>query len=478
MKLKKVSKVLAGGLLVVSMAAAITGCGGNGSSDKGSGSANESTVKEEAKKGDTNGDEKKEDAKKESAEDTGMAKEIDFYAAVLKEEGCMTAAKGFEEETGIKVNVHSYDSADFVQAFMVSANGGSPIDVMLLNGQDVRYFMKNGLIQEMNGKPGADRVNDAAIQQYTYNGKLYAIGAKGGNSSGIYANMDVINQYGGKVPGTMQELVDLNDKLKADGLSLFAFGGGNKYMWPMWYFSCFGQTSGGRPVERTEEILTGKAKFTDADSIEAFEVLKTFAEDGMFQPGFNGTDSDGGKAVFVNGQSALYYGGTWEITSFLEAGMENVELHPFPIIKEGAKSIQTGNASDGAYTIYSKIDPARQSAAEAFIEYMTREEVIQGFRTSESQDLRDYSRSSCNKNVPLPDDADDMTKTQQVFLETMTFTHPDWIYPPEITTALQDTLQALTGLQITPEEAGQQMQAVMDELLADGYDYNEVEQKQ
>lgn len=459
MKFKRLSKLFVSGLLIVSMA--LAGCG-KSTKDNAEGESQQNTDSD--------------NAVSEEDQNTEMAKEIDFYSAILKEEGCLTAAKAFEEKTGIKVNVHSYDSADFVQAFMVAANGGSPIDVLLLNGQDVRYFMSNDLIQEMDGKPGSDRVTDAAIEQYTYNGKLYAIGAKGGNSSGIYVNMDIINQYSGKVPETMQDLEELNQKLKADGLSLFAFGGGNKYMWPMWYFSCFGQTSDGKPIERTEEILTGKAKFTDEDSVEAFKAIETFAEEEMFQPGFNGTDSDGGKAVFVNGQAALFYGGTWETTGFLEAGMDNLELHPFPVIKDGAASIQTGNASDGAYTIYSKIDPARQSAAEAFIDFMTSDETIESFRESESADLRDYSRSSCNKNVPLPDDTDELTKTQQVFLETMTFTHPDWIYPPEITTALQDNLQSLTGLQITAEEAAEQMQAVMDELLENGYDYYTVEQ--
>lgn len=466
--MKKLMRIFTCSLLITALLTGLTACGGKQPQDNTSAGA-ENTQKSEAPEEDTGAG--------ESADAGGeMAKEIDFYAAILKEEGCLEIARLFEEKTGIKVNVHSYDSADFVQAFMVAANGGSPVDVMLLNGQDVRYFMKNGLIQEMDGKPGADRVNEGAIDQYTYNGKLYAIGSKGGNSSGIFVNMDIIDQYGGKAPETMADLRELNTKLKADGLSLFAFGGGNKYMWPMWYFSCFGQTSGGKPTERVEEILTGNAKFTDADSIEAFDVIRTFAEEEMFQPGFNGTDSDGGKAVFANGQAALFYGGTWEITGFLEAGMDNLDLLPFPIIKEGAKSIQTGNASDGAWTIYSKIDPARQSAAEAFIDFMTTDEVIADFRNSDVADLRDYARVSCNTNVPLPENTDELTKKQQEFLATMTFTHPDWIYPPEITTALQDVLQSLTGLQITSEEAGSQMQAVMDELLANGYDYNAVEQ--
>lgn len=462
--MRKIMKIFMSSLLTIALLASMTACGGNGQQSGG-----ETSGTQESNNAETNVQEST-----ESNDNVEMAQEIDWYAT-MKEDGCVAIAKEFEEKTGIKVNIHPYNSEDFVQAFMVAVNGGSPVDVMLLNGQDVRQFMKNGLLQELDELPGASRVNEGARNQYTFNGKLYAIGGQGGNSSGIYANMDIINQYGGKAPESIEDLRELNEKLKADGLSLFAFGGGNKYMWPMWYFSCFGQTSDGKPIERTEEILTGKAKFTDPDSVAAFEVLHVFAEEEMFQPGFNGTDSDGGKAVFTNGQAALFYGGTWEINVFREAGMENLELLPFPIIKEGARSIQTGNASDGAWTIYSKIDPARQSAAEAFIDYVTSDETVQGFRSSESAELRTYSSLSCNINVPLPENADELTKKRQEFLETMTFTHLDWIYPPEITTALQDNLQALTGLQITSEEAAEEMQKVMDELLANGYDYNEVE---
>ena len=404
-----------------------------------------------------------------------MAKEIDWYCSIIEEEGCAAIAKMFEEETGIKVNYYSYDSADFVQAFMVAANGGAPIDVMLLNGQDVRQFTKNGLLQEVGDLPYVSRLSEGAVTQYTLNGKLYALGAKGGNSSGIYVNKNVLEKYGAGLPKTLDDMVALNNKMKENGETLFAFGGGNKYMWPMWYFSVLAQTTGNKPIERTEAILRGEAKFTDEDSIRALEILQGFANEGMFQAGFNGTDSDGGKAVFINEQAAAFYGGTWETAGFLDAGMDNLELLPFPICVDGLdSSMQTGNASDGAWTIYTGIDPSRQSAAELFLDFVTRDETIESFRDSDSKDLRSYGAVTCNPGVPLPDDVDQLYKTQQEFMNTMTFTHLDWIYPPEITTQLQDSLQALTGLQITPEEAAQQMQDKMDELLSEGYDFDAV----
>ena len=158
--MKKIMRTSISSLLVMVLVISLTACGGNKPQNGGTSGSTEAPQEQSAA-----------EENREAASGEEMAKEIDFYAAVLKEEGCLEAAKRFEEETGIKVNVHSYDSADFVQAFMVAANGGSPVDVMLLNGQDVRYFMKNGLIQEMDGKPGADRVNEGAVDQYTYKSK-------------------------------------------------------------------------------------------------------------------------------------------------------------------------------------------------------------------------------------------------------------------------------------------------------------------
>ncbi len=41
------------------------------------------------------------------------------------------------------------------------------------------------------------------------------------------------------------------------------------YMWPVWFFTTFAQTTGNRSIERTVEILSGKGKFTDPDFVEA-----------------------------------------------------------------------------------------------------------------------------------------------------------------------------------------------------------------
>lgn len=405
-----------------------------------------------------------------STEPASKVKELVVYSSVMKEEALKEMFKGFTEETGVKIKPRFIKSEEFVQAFMVAANGGSPIDLLVLNGQDVKSFVQKGLVKDISSFDFKDRFLDNAIAQATFNGSLYGLPAKGGNSSGIYINKDVLDQYGLEVPKTLDDMIAVNNTLKQNKKSFFAFGGGNKYMWPMWLFSVYAQTSGNQSLEKTEAILKGKAKFTDADYVEALSIVQTFAKEDMFQKGFIGADADGGKSEFINGNTAAFFGGTWEISDLRKAGLKNLELIEFPIVKQGATSQQTGSAFDGVYSIYSKIDPAKEEMAKKALEYVTRDENIKKFRESTTKSVSENFVFTSSKNVPLPDNADVLAKKTQEDLYPVTVTFLDWIYPPEITQTLQDGMQELMGQQKTPEQVAAALQAKMDELIANGYD--------
>lgn len=462
--MKKVLAVLLAGSMMMSLA----GCGGTGAPASG-------TKGSEAKGSETTT--QVTEGKAEKTEGAGKTQEpqvLNIYSSVMKEEATAEMFAEFEKENNVKVKSKYMESSDFVQGFMVAANGGADIDLMILNGQDMRAFVQKGLVKSIDSYEFKDRFIDTAIAQCTFDGKLYGIPAKGGNSSGIYYNLDVLNQYGLKVPTNLAELSQVNKTLKENGKSMFAFGGGNKYMWPMWLFSTFAQTSGNKSLERTEAMLTGQAKFTDPDYVEALTILQGFAKEEMFQPGFIGADADGGKTEFVNGNTAAFYGGTWEIDSLRTAGLKNLELAKYLSVKDGTISQQTGAACDGVYAVYSKIAPEREELVKSAIEFITRDENLKIYRESATQAVRECFVFTPSKNVPLPEEADVLAKTVQNDLYPVTVTFLDWIYPPEVTTALQDALQELMGQQITPEEAAGKVQAAFDEAAANGYDFNAI----
>jgi sugar phosphate isomerase/epimerase len=65
-------------------------------------------------------------------------------------------------------------------------------------------------------------------------------------------------------PKSYDDMLALRDKLKPKGIKVFAHPGKVINLWPVWFFTTFAQTSGNKGAERTIEILTGNAKFTDA----------------------------------------------------------------------------------------------------------------------------------------------------------------------------------------------------------------------
>jgi raffinose/stachyose/melibiose transport system substrate-binding protein len=239
----------------------------------------------------------------------------------------------------------------------------------------------------------------------------------------------------------------------------------------MWYFDILAQTTGNKSVERTVAALSGKAKFTDPDFVEAMKILGNFGKEGMFQPGFNGTDSDGGKTIFTSGKSLAFFGGTWEIAGFRKAGMDakKMDMIPFPVVKAGAKSQQTGSAGAGAICLYSKIAPSQKALALKFVDYLSSDKGIENARKALTAPggfafpaTKSVKTNSTDALAP---------KLQKEIMPT-TVTFLDWIWAPEVTKAFQQDIQAVVGQQMSAEDAMKDVQKVFDGIVANGYNFN------
>ena len=378
--------------------------------------------------------------------------------------------KDYEEATGNTVKPILVPKDQYVQNLTVALNGNQQIDVLYMNGQDVRSLAGKGVILEMGGLVDYwDRFNQSAIDQYTYGGKTYGVPTNGGNTSGVYYNKEILNNYNLSVPATFEDLVAMRDVLKADGISVFAFGGASKYMWPMWYFDVFAQTSGGKSIERTIEVLSGSAKFTDEDFVSAMQILQRFGEEELFQDGFNGAEQAQGNAVFTAEKAALFFGGTWEIDGFRKAGLEGDKLGitSFPVVVDGAQSQQTGSAGGAAMSLCSSIDPENEQAALELIDYLSSDVKILELS------VLDGTAMAPNKNF-VPEQADPLyPDTINTELAPTTVTFLDWIWPPEVVTAFQNEIQAVVGGQTTAQEAMDRIQNVLDDLFEGGYTFED-----
>lgn len=373
----------------------------------------------------------------------------------------------FMKENNAELQFVTAKSADFLQKLTVSASAGDPIDVIMSNGQYIRTLFSKGMLSELTGSIAdpTTRFNQSALNAYTYGDKLYALPWAAATTSAMYYNKAIFDQYKLAVPTTYEELVTATQELNKNGIQGIAFGGASKFMYPMWYFETFAQTSGNNSLERTYEALQGKAKFTDPDYVEAMEALAKFGKDKLFQPGVNGADSDAGKALFVSGKAAMFYGGTWELGNFAkQLGPDKLGVALFPIVKAGAKSEMTGSGGDGI-ALYSKVAPEHKDLAVKFIEYTTSDKANGLYNSVDASVALPANKNSASQDDPI-------VKQLQAAHLPVTTTFLDWFWPQEVVQEFQFQIQAVVGQAIGAPEAMQKIQDVFDNLVKDGYDFN------
>jgi raffinose/stachyose/melibiose transport system substrate-binding protein len=404
----------------------------------------------------------------------GAQKEIFIFMEQgdIKDEEQADFFREYERTRGIKVNIiNGGPDSQYRQNLAVAINGNQPLDVLLSNGQAVRGFVSKGLLDDLTDQVTYwDRFNDSAINQFTFNGKRYALAWGDTSTSGIFLNNDVLRKYNLSAPKNYDDLLRMRDALARDRIAVFGFGGGTIYMWPMWYFSTHNQTSGNRSIERTEAALRGQAKFTDKDFVDAMDIIGRMGRDGLFNIGFNGMETAQGYAVFTSGNAALFYGGTWCLSEFREAGMTGDKLGfvPFPIVVPGAKSEQTGDAGGPAFSILKNLSPERKQAAIDLMDYIT------DLRRSQAHwDKVERTQPKSLKGYDPGPNADVLVR--QVIIPELvpnTVTFLDWIWPPEIVTAFQQQIQATAGGQTSAANAMAEIQRVFDNLVRSGYNFD------
>jgi raffinose/stachyose/melibiose transport system substrate-binding protein len=404
---------------------------------------------------------------------TGKATELVFFGVDLDEQKLSKYWKPFEEQHNVKIKVVTTKSDKFMETFMASHNAKQTIDVLNLNGQDVRYMAVSGMIKDITPVVSGyqDRFNQSALNPYTFEGKVFAIPAGSMATSAIFYNKSLLDKHNLEAPKTLQDFIAVNDVLKKDGVSTISFNGKDIYMWSMWFFQTFAQTSGNKSVERTMDTLRGNAKFTDPDYLGAMKALQEFGKNNLFEPGVNGVDGTASKAIFATGKAAMFYGGSWELDGFQKSAKESggkleLAVAHFPMVTDQS-SIQpqsTGGSGSGI-AVSSTIDPKKEELASQFIDFWTSDAVQQQILDDTNGVFAVNLNVKSKKEDPLVKDL-----TTNYLPQTVTFL--DWYWPPEITKAFQQNIQAVVGGQEEPEAAMQDIQKTFDDLVAKGYNFD------
>ena len=328
-------------------------------------------------------------------------------------------------------------------------------------------YVRRGVVRDItdNIQPWVDRFEPASLDAYTVGGRAYGIPVSTLSTSSFFYNTDVFNQLGLAEPDSYEELIEVAAALDGAGYIPVLHQGKTVWMWPMWYFETAAQTMGD-PIAKTVSNLRGEASFTDPEDVEALARIGQFVDDGILDRDSLSVDWDGMRSAFASQQSAIYYGGTWELP-WLEENVTDFEwgVFEFPQLPDVPGTRGHGGGPDDGFCIYSGIPDDILPHAVAFLEYVSRPEVAEK-HLGIAQPL-----AASIKGVTAIESeiADDLRSNH--FPNTVRFL--DWIWPTEINDAFQGAIQGMVGGTITAEEGMAQVQAVYDDLVFDGYSYDD-----
>lgn len=372
-----------------------------------------------------------------------------------------------EAHPGVEVEWRGLTSERYTELFAASEVAGDQIDIMDLNGQDLRRYAVGNKLVDLSDIDYKDRFREVGLNTYTIGGKLWALPRGGISGFPFLYNKKILDAVGAtKEPETYTELLEMAPAIKEAGYAPFVHAGKNIYLWPIWQFWAYAQTSGNQPVEKTFQILQGDAKFTDAESVAALEILAQYTNDGMFIEGVNSLDGDGASIAFSQGKAALWYEHSWRIGWYRDGDYPELDLGlipPLRSVEDGAIKRMLPGGTGSATCIYAKIAPERLDLAYQILDLMTSDQWVKW-----SNDLN-RDPASTNANVEASDD--ELAVKYATECADIQFTYLDWYWPPEITRAFQENQQAIVAATKTPDEAATAIQEVMDELYADGYTF-------
>ena len=320
MKRKVISAVLAATMAVTMM----MGCGSTGTSADGNGSTSKS---------------------EESGNDGGKVTLKVFSNLPDRKTG-----QGLVEQTiideymkenpNVEIKVEALDEESYKTKFKAYSMDGMP-DVVSIWGQPafLDEVLDAGVLAELNEADYADYgFISGSLEGFKKDGKLYGL-PRNTDVAVFYYNQKMFEDNGWEVPTTYDELLDLGKTIKDAGMTPVAMDGGDG--WPMAvYLSDLFYKIAGSDYSSIVSNAVSTGDFTDPSLVQATELLKKTADSGLFQNGYDSQDYATAQNLFINGQSAMYYMGSWDSSMALNEDIdpeirENIRMFTMPVVSGG-----------------------------------------------------------------------------------------------------------------------------------------------
>lgn len=312
--------------------------------------------------------------------------------------------------------------------YMVDSGYAEPLD---------RYYEKYGWQQELN-RAGAS-LAWSGTQRYFVPTRMAA--------SVVWYRTDIFARYGLSVPRSWSEMLVAARELKAGGTIPFLLA--DQKRWPaqfMWT-ALFVNKHG---LQTYNQLLARKILWTDPRVADIFAVMKSLADEGMFEPGTNALDVLPAVSLFATGRTAMWYQGSFLLTRFMDdkgRPLFPFDFFQFPPVNDKPPTVSVF-VEDGLMINRHSTHP---DEAAAFLDWAL-------CREAQEKQLELGMPYPANINVDLKGLSGVPQKLGQLIASqsTATFMHLDHALSPAISNPFLDFLQAVLAGAMSPQQAAEQ----------------------
>ncbi len=310
------------------------------------------------------------------------------------------------QNPNVKITVEALDEEAYKTKFKAYAMDGMP-DVVSIWGQPafLDEVLNAGVLAELNTGDYADyKFVEGSLEGFKKDGKLYGL-PRNTDVAVIYYNQKMFDDNGWKIPETYNELLTMASDIKAAGLIPMAMDGGDG--WPMAIFmSDLVNKINGSTIETVANAVQN-GDFTAPEFKEATELMRTAAEAGLFQDGYDSQDYGTAMNLFTNGQAAMFYMGSWESSMALnedipEEVRTNIRVFTMPVV-EGGKGQKHDIAAwnGGGYAV--SADSKVKEEAIKFLNYMYQPDKLSkyGWENGVGMSAQDQSQYMTGNETEL-----------------------------------------------------------------------------
>ena len=347
---------------------------------------------------------------------------------------------------------------------------GEQVDLLNINGQFIRAWVRDSLLDDLSEHAQLaapfGNVDPSFLAAQSDDPRhpfaLPLIHASPVHVTAFFYNKALLDRAGLQPPRTLADLKAMVQPLKSVGAVPLVHPSGDVGWNPLLVCWIQPMLVNNQPIEFTQKTMRGEVNYNGPEWINTFETIANLTKDGVLGPGSGALSVDAAYQLFNQGKAAMLYTGSWSLpaltTGTPAGGGMDLHVTGLPLVGSALKAQPLIAFNSYAIAAASK----HKEAAVRWLTYAA-DPAADAQLAENLQAFSPMPASNTGIKDPIAREVAPWFKDGIVPL--------DWLWEPEVTTEIQNQVQALVKGDAQPTAAGDAVQARADGLRREGRSY-------